>query len=172
MAAVGESVRAAPAVFVLVLACSWWPSMRGGVVGSWRDAARGGEGCCNCKRVSETRRDETTREGDQEGAAGGQAPCRYTTAVARTVTVNGKLEQLRLCIALGAAAELQCDDRHSTISRRGRGRLRQTRQRRRSQTRAPTNSSPHHKADAAPHGRPFDCRRASEKAVVASSVEG
>jgi hypothetical protein len=43
--------------------------------------------------------------------------------------VNGKLEQLRLCIALGAAAELQCDDRHSTISRRGRGRLRQTRQR-------------------------------------------
>jgi hypothetical protein len=37
---------------------------------------------------------------------------------------------------------------------------------------APTNSSPHHQTDAAPHGRPFDCRRASEKAVVASSVEG
>ena len=86
----------APAAFVLVLACLCWPSMRGGVVGSWRDAARGGEGCCNCKRVSETRRDETTREGDQEGAAGGQAPCNYSTAVARTVMVNSRLTRLPL----------------------------------------------------------------------------
>jgi hypothetical protein len=66
-------VRARACLFVV--AVDAWRG-RGELEGT---AARGGEGCCNCKRVSETRRDETTREGDREGAAGGQAPCRYTT---------------------------------------------------------------------------------------------
>ena len=54
----GGGVRVAPAVFVLVLACSCWPSMRGGVVGSWRGQLRGAAKAAasyNCKRVSETR---------------------------------------------------------------------------------------------------------------------